>query len=342
MSALAQESVTSADALTGAQRAAVLLMYLDRETARRILSHMSTSELKDIGIAMAEVDQVDTSVIEQVVGTFVLDLYRASMVPTSGPEYALDVFPTLIDEKRRSRVEGTLRRTLSTEFADYVTTRPTATIAAILGDEHPQTQAVALLLMGSDNAARVMSLLEEDDRRELVLRMTKIDHIPGELADDVEHSLRTALCDHGSDAYGIAGLDKTAKIVGRFERENQADLLESLLDHEPDLSEALRKRMVVFNDLLLLSDRSVQTLLKNIERENLVIALRGATNELLGLILSNMSTRAAQDIRDEVELLGPVPKSTVTNAQEAIVETMLELADDGVLQLPLGGDSDMV
>jgi flagellar motor switch protein FliG len=342
MSALALNTVTSADALTGAQRAAVLLMYLDRDTARGLLSHMTTPELKEIGIAMAEVEQVDTSVIESVVGSFVLDLYRASMVPTSGPEFALEVYPQLIDDTRRERIEGTLRRALSTDFADYVSTRPTATVAAIIADEHPQTQAVALLLMGSDNAARVMTHMEEEDRRSLVLRMTKIDDIPGELADDVERSLRAALADHGSDQYGMAGLDKTAKIIGRFDRNNQAELLEALQDEEPDLSEAIRKRMVVFDDLKMLSDRSMQMLLKNVERENLVVALRGADAELSNFILSNVSTRAAQDIRDEVEILGPVPRATVVTAQEGIVESMLELADDGILQLPIGGENDMV
>ena len=342
MSALALNTVTSADALTGAQRAAVLLMYLDRDTARGLLAHMTTPELKEIGIAMAEVEQVDTSVIESVVGSFVLDLYRASMVPTSGPEFALEVYPQLIDDTRRDRIEGTLRRALSTDFADYVSTRPTATVAAIIADEHPQTQAVALLLMGSDNAARVMTHMEEEDRRSLVLRMTKIDDIPGELADDVERSLRAALADHGSDQYGMAGLDKTAKIIGRFDRNNQAELLEALQDEEPDLSEAIRKRMVVFDDLKMLSDRSMQMLLKNVERENLVVALRGADAELSNFILSNVSTRAAQDIRDEVEILGPVPRATVLTAQEGIVESMLELADDGILQLPIGGENDMV
>jgi len=342
MSALALNTVTSAEALTGAQRAAVLLMYLDRDTARGLLAHMTTTELKEIGIAMSEVEQVDTAVIESVVGSFVIDLYRASMVPTSGPEFALDIFPQLIDDNRRDRIEGTLRRTLSTDFADYVSTRPTATVAAIVTDEYPQTQAVALLLMGSENAARVMTHLPDEDRRSLVLRMTKIDDIPGELADDVERSLRDALADHGSDQYGMAGLDKTAKIIGRFDRNNQAELLEALQDEEPDLSEAIRKRMVVFDDLKLLSDRSMQMLLKNVERETLVVALRGADADLSNFILSNVSTRAAQDIRDEVEILGPVPRATVLTAQEGIVASMLELADDGVLQLPIGGENDMV
>ena len=343
MPALAAANVvTSAANLTGSQRAAVLLMYLDRETARGILSHMSTPELKEIGIAMSQVEQVDTGVIEAVVGGFIVDLHKASMVPTSGPEFALEVYPGLIDDDRRDRVEGTLRRALSTDFADYLSTRPTATIAAILGDEHPQTQAVALLLMGSENAARVMSTMPDADRRSIVLRMTRIEHIPGELADDVERSLRDALADHGSDPFSLAGLDKTAKIIGRFQRDDQATMLESLQDDEPDLSEALRKRMVVFDDLRMLSDRSVQTLLKNVQRENLVISLRGVNPELANLVLSNMSSRAAQDIRDEVDLLGPVPKATVDAAQEAIVQTMMELADDGVLQLPTGGDGDMV
>ena len=334
----------TADQLDGMLRAAILLMYLDHEVARNVLEHLGIEDLREIGVAMSKVDEIEATIIENVVAQFVIDLHRAAMVPTTGPQFALSVYPTLLPSgDRRRRVEGSLRRTLSTEFPDYIASRPAATIAAVLADEHPQSQAVAMLLMGDDNAARVMAELDEKERMEMVLRMARIETIPGELADEVERSMLSALSDQGVDSWQVHGLDRAAKIIGQLDRESIDELLDEINSEDSDLSDLLRRRMVVFIDLKRLPDRAIQTLLKNVERETLVLALRGATPDMRTLFLSNMSTRAGQDLVDEIDLLGPVPRTNVTKAQEQIVETAMRLAEDGALQLPTGGaDQEMV
>lgn len=344
MAALAkQQSITTIDALDGAQRSAVLLMYLDREVAKTVLEHMSTEELRAMGEAMAQVEQVDPDVIEQVIASFVVDLHQAAMVPTTGQQFALKVYPGLLPKEERHRVEGTLRRSLSSEFKDFLTTRPGATIAAVLADEHPQTQAVAMLLMGNENASKVLREYDEQDRTELVLRMAKISSIPGDLADDVERSMTLALADQGDDLWLVPGLDRTAKIIGQLQRDQMEELLDEIYEDEPDLSDQLRKRMLIFSDLAGMPDKSIQALLKNVEREALIVALRGAEPSIRALFLKNMSSRAAQDMADEIELLGPVPKASIEKAQEEMVETVMRLAEDGIINMPSGGDDgDMV
>ena len=344
MPAALAQTITTLDALDGPQRAAVLLMYLDRDVARSVLEHMDTEELRDLGVAMASVEHVSATVVEQVVASFVVDLHEASMVPTSGSAFALEVFPDLLPpDHRRKRVEGTLRRTLSHAFQDFCATRPAPTIAAVLQDEHPQTQAVALLLMGNENAGRVMPLFEEKERVELVLRMARIESIPGELADEVENTLTKALADRGEELWLVPGLDRAAKIIGTLDPDSLEEVLDEIYAEEPDLSDQLRRRMVVFDDLDSMTDRSVQTVLKSIDRETLVVALRGAKGPMRDLFLRNMSSRAAQDTAEEIELLGPLPRQTIDQAQEQIVETVMRLAEDGLVQLPVGGsDSELV
>ena len=340
MAALAKklQTITTMEALDGAQRSAVLLMYLDREVAKTVLEHMSTEELRETGLAMAEVEQVEPTVIEQVIASFVVDLHQAAMVPATGQQFALKVYPGLLPKEERHRVEGNLRRNLSSEFQDFLATRPGPTIAAVLADEHLQTQAVAMLLMGKDNASKVLKQYDEADRTQLVLRMAKIHSIPGDLVDDVERLMTIALADQGDDLWLVPGLERTAKIIGQLDREKQEDLLEKIYEDEPDLSDLLRKRMLVFSDLLSMPDRSIQTILKNVEREALVVALRGAEPAVRALFLKNMSSRASQDMAEEIELLGPVPRSSVEKAQEEIVETVMRLAEDGVVNMPTGGD----
>lgn len=340
--ALALDSVSLAEALTGAQRAAILVMYLQPEVARQLLMQMSTSELQEMGLSMAGVETIDPGVIESVVGVFIRDLYHASMVPQTGKAYALKVLPGLIDDDRRERVLLKVRRAVSTEFQEFIAERPARTVATLIRDEHPQAQALALILMGPENAASVLEFMDEHEQLELSLRMPLIESIPADLADDVERSLREALEDKGAGIWNVEGLDETAQILGRLGKPVQDPLLGHIEAHDSDLSDYLRNRMVRFSDLGMLDDRNMQQLLKNIERTALLPALRGAEPKLRDLILRNMSSRAAADVRDELELMGKLPRAEVDSAQQEIVQIALQLRDEGTLNLAIGGGDDMV
>lgn len=343
MVAAAVRSISDAKSLSGAQRAAVLVMYLGEDVARKLLGHLPTPALGSISEAMVDVQSITPEVIEGVVKGFLEDLYRVALVPNSGSTFVLDVLPGLIDEERRHKIIGPIRRRLSKGFEEYVATRPAAVVAAILHDEHPQTQALACLLMGADNASAILQQFEEADRYDIALRMARTRRIPGELADEVEHALREALDDRGTDLWKIEGIDRAAQALGRMEITDQELLLGQIADEDYDLSEMLRRRMVVFSDLRVMDDRGVQQLLKNVERNVILLALRGADPIMREVFFSNMAKRAAQDLREELEYAAPVPKSQVEDAQEEIVNTALRLRDEGVIALPLGGaDDDMV
>jgi flagellar motor switch protein FliG len=252
----------------------------------------------------------------------------------------LGVLPDLVDEDRRDRVTGTLKRELSTEFEDYLATKPAPAIAALLKDEHPQTQSVALMMMGTENAARVLFHMDEQEQYELALRMAKLSQIPGELADDVETSMREALEDEGMDRWTIKGMDRTAQVLGRLGKNLTEPLLAKLAKFDKDLSETLRRRMVIFPDLSVLDFRGVQALLREVDRGDLLLALKGADDAMKELFFSNLSKRAAQDLAEEIEIMGRTPKSQVDRAQENMVETALRLHDEGVLFLPIGAEAD--
>lgn len=329
--------------LTGPQRAAVLVMYLQREVAREVLRHLSDADLNGIGEAMAEVENVTPEVIEDIVGQFIRDMYDACLVPTTGTEYALDVLPDLLEAKRRPKMMSHLRRQLSNRLAEAVGDHEPRTVAAVLLDEHPQTRAVALLLMGEDHAAAVLGEFPEEIRSEIALRMARMERVPAGLADKVEESLIAALEDDSAvGRITVEGVDKTAKILGRLNMDQQQSVLDGIARGEPELSEMLRRRMVVFDDLAGLDDRGMQTVLKSIERDKLVIALRGASDVITDLVLRNMSSRAAKDLAEEIEILGPKPRAVVEQAREEIVQTVLHLREEGAVTLSFGGDNEMM
>ena len=332
----ASDALTSS--LSGSQRSAILLMYLSRDTARKVLQHLSVREVEDIGRAMVELPAVEPNVVEVVVRDFVRSLSRSKVVPSSGKDFALGVYPDLIGGERGRRVGGTLRREYSTDFQDFCAKHSPRTIAALLQDEHAQTRAVALLMMGTDTAAKVLAEITEDERLDLSIRMAKIEGVPVSIADDIERAIRDALDETNTDRWKVAGVDRAAQVLGRLPPSTNEPLLGRIGESDPDLSSVLRRRMVTFKDLGNLDDRSIQTLLKSVERQTLIVALRGTDEAMRAIFLRNMSSRAASDLAEEIELMAPLPKSQVVLAQEEMVQIVQKLSAEGVLRLYTGGD----
>jgi flagellar motor switch protein FliG len=325
--------------LTGIQRAAILVMYLDKDVAKKILRKLETSELQAIGLAMASIDHVDHDVIEEVVQGFIRTLHEVSLMPSSGPQYIRNVLPDLLDEQRRDEVLQNVYRRTDVEFEAFVSQLPAKSVAALLRDEHLQTQSAALALMGPGNAARVMQHLDEELVPDITRRMAKLRYIPGEIADDICSSIRAVL--GGSvDHLPLGGVESTARVLGNMKKEKNERVLGAIADEDDELAQALRRRMVVFDDLADLDDRGIQALLKQVDREELVRALKGAKSRTRDRFFKNLSSRAADDIREALEIIGPVRRSVVDDAQTQIASLALELSEKGEIYLPIGGDKE--
>jgi flagellar motor switch protein FliG len=304
-----------------------------------LLDLMSDDEVRKVGMAMAAIDRVEPPDIERIVGDFVRELYEVSLMPRTGPEFVNKVLPELLEAERRETILPILRRRVNTEFADFITSRPAEAVAAIMADELPQTQAVALSLMGPDNAARVMKLMAEEDKGEVTVRMARLKRIPGELIDDVTLAITGAL-GRDDDFLDVGGVDRTARMLGRLPKTENDRILEVVADEDNPLAERLRRRMVLFGDLMTLTNRGIQALLKQVDRDDLILALKGGTVAEVDRFLENVSSRAAEDIREEIEIMGPVPKSRTRSAQERIVATALKLAEEGSIYLAIGANED--
>ena len=335
----APDASADGNELTGVQRAAVLVMYLEEEVARTLLTHMNDDEVRQIGLAMGSISDVDPSIIEEVVTDFVRDLHEVAVMPKSGPEFVTKVLPELLSEQRKNELMPIINRRVNREFEMFISARQPASVAAIMRDEHPQTQAVALCLMGPENAAKILKFMNPEDKAKITVRMAKLRRIPGELADDVIAALRVALGKQ-DDHLDLGGIDRTARILGRMNRNENGWILDEISEGDEDLADALRRRMIVFDDLVQLTNLAIQVVLKQVDRDDLVLGLKGATQELQDLFLANVSSRAADDIREEMEIMGPVPRSRIRTAQERIVSAALKLAEDGSIYLPMGAEDE--
>ena len=328
-----------ASSLTGSQRAAIMIMFLERPVAKSLLRQMNDEEIQAIGMAISEIDRVPPTMIEEVVRDFVVELSDSLLVPRAGPEFVDQILPELIDAERLDNILPMLRRRVDRSFERFITQRDANAVAALLRDERPQAQAVALALMGTDNAARILKRFTAEEQREVVMRMARLKKIPGELADDVTGALRTAL-GKGDDQLQVGGVDVTARMLGQMRRSDNESILQDIEDENFDMADKLRRRMVVFDDLIQLNGRAIQSLMKGIERDVLLIALKGASPEMQTLFFSNVSSRAAEDMREELVILERPALSRIREAQESIVAEAPKLAEDGVINLQMGGDEE--
>ncbi len=322
---------------SGVERAAILVMYLERTLAKSLLDRMTDDEVRRIGMAMASIERVEPPEIERIVGDFIRDLYEVSMMPRSGADFVNAILPELLPDDRRDSILPVLRRRVNRDFEEFITNRPPEAVSAIMRDEHPQTQAVALALMGPENAARILKLMAPELKGELTMRMARLKRVPGELVDDVTNALKSAL-GKDDDYLELGGVDRTARILGRMVKTENDRILEVVAGEDNALAERLRRRMVLFSDLGELTNRGIQTLLKQVDRDDLILALKGAAALEVDRFLDNVSSRAAEDIREEMEIMGQVPKSRVRGAQERIVATALKLAEEGAIYLAIGSE----
>jgi flagellar motor switch protein FliG len=318
--------------LSNLEKAAILVMYLDREAARALLRHLSDEDVQKLGVTISSVREIDDQIIESVVHDFLVDLRAVSVLPSTGKDFARSVLPNLVDEDRRTRVAGAIRRRVDDDFAVFIRNRPPVAVASALAEEHPQVMAVALLRMGPENAARVLALFDENTQMDLTMRMARADKVSGELADDVEQAIRRALTDL-DDPLPVGGVESTARMLGRMTRERNTTVLNQIREVETDLADRLQRLMVVFDDLIQLDDRGIQAILRVVDRADLVVALKGASTDMRERFLKNLSSRAAQDLMEELEIAQPSRKSQLREAQEKIVMAAQKLADEGVIML---------
>jgi flagellar motor switch protein FliG len=320
--------------LSGVERAAVLIMVLEPETAKKMLGRLSPSEIREISMAMADMEAVSSATVAEVVSAFVDHLSEVTVAPHTGRKYVTEVLPGLLDPDQRRALDAVHRR-VNEDFAAFCANQGPGVIAALLAAEGPQTQAVALSLMGPDNAARVLGRFDPERQAEVTTRMAQLKTIPGDLADDVIASL-VQNCDEGQDQLAIGGLRKTAAVLGKLEREVNEPIFERLLERNQLLAEQLRMRMVAFEDLVRLDTRSMQTLMRNVDRNELLLALSGAPPNVVGAFLGAMSSRAAQDLSDQLSSAGSQPRPKVEAARIQIANVALRMSSEGEIYLPSG------
>jgi flagellar motor switch protein FliG len=326
--------------MSGAHRSAVVLMSLSEAAASKVLAGLSEDDIRAIGEAMADLEQVEAPAVEAVLLEYAKDLLDCVHVPVSGRHFALHVLPDLVGTDRRQDVAGHLERSLSTDFQEQVAAVPPMALAALLKDELPQVRAIALLLMDVETASGVLACMTEADQFEMTRRMGGVSDVSDTVVRDVQASLEHLLGPAMVSRLTLHGVEQTARMLSRMGKTHSEPLLARIAKADKALAESIRRNMVLFSDLAVLQDRAIQALLKEVDASDLVLALRGTPRELRDLFLRNVSKRRREDLLEELEIMSPVPRSRAEEARFNVVETALRLHEEGVLFFPIGADAE--
>jgi len=326
--------------LKGVERAAVVLMALGESHAAEILRHLDPHELHKLGVAMAGLTHVNRDQISAIVHTFNEEVGNQSSLMLDGENYVRGVLTRALG---REKAKGVLEHIFSGEpqsGVDSLKWMDAGAIAGGLRDEHPQVVALVLSSLQVEQAAQIVNLLPAGLRDEALLRVATLEEVPAdaltELNDLIEKQVMRNI--HAAVKSKIGGPKRAAEILGRLEAGVEGQILDNIKEADADLGSKIEDLMVVFENLLNLSDRDIQALMREVSSDVLLVALRGADEAVRNKIMGNMSRRAADLLRDDLENMPPVKLSDVETAQKDIMSTAKRLAEAGEITLSAKGD----
>jgi flagellar motor switch protein FliG len=339
--ARAKKGITDPTRLNGAEKAAIILLALGEEHVG-LWEAMDDEEIKEISQAMSGLGNVSSQVVEDLMVEFVSGMSGAGALMGSYEQtqrLLSNFLPGDKVENLMEEIRGPAGRTMWDKLGNV----NEAVLANYLKNEYPQTVAVVLSKIKGDHAARVLSALPEDFALECVQRMLRMEPVQREILDKIEQTLRTEFMSNLARTSKRDSHEMMADIFNNFDRQTESRFIAALEERNRESAERIRALMFVFEDLAKLDPGGVQTLLRVVDKGQLALAMKGASDGLRDLFFSNMSERASKIMRDDMENMGPVRLRDVDQAQMAMVQTAKDLAAKGeILLAGQGGDDELV
>ena len=318
--------------LSGAERSAVLMLALGEEHGLRIWEMMDEDEIKEVSQLMSNLGTVSSSVVEKLLIEFVSQMSGTGSLMGSY-EATERLMSRILPEDKVSTIMEEIRGPAGRTMWDKLANVNETVLANYLKNEYPQTVAVVLSKIKPDHAARVLGALPEEFALEVVQRMLRMESVQKDILDKVEKTLRVEFMSNLARTAKRDAHEHMAEIFNNFDRQTESRFLTSLEERSRDSAERIKALMFTFEDLGKLDPGSIQTLLRNVEKDKLALALKGATDTLRDVFFSNMSERAGKILREDMEAMGPVRLKDVDEAQMRMVNVAKDLANKGEIMI---------
>ncbi|NPV28202.1 MAG: flagellar motor switch protein FliG [Firmicutes bacterium] len=330
-------------ALTGKQKAAILLISLGPELSSQIFKYLQEEEIEQLTLEIANIRKVPPEKRDEVYQEFYQMCVANEYISQGGIDYARELLEKALGPQKASEIIGRLTASLQVRPFDFIRKADPGQLLNFIQGEHPQTIALIMAYLEPDQAASVLSALPADQQSEVARRVALMDRTSPEILKEVEKVLERKLSSVVTQDYTSAGGVKAlVEVLNRVDRSTEKTIIEALEVQDPELAEEVKKLMFVFEDIVQLDDRSVQLVLREVDSHDLALALKGAGEEVMNKIERNISKRAAQMLKEDIEYMGPVRLRDVEEAQQRIVSIIRKLEEQGQIIITRGGREEII
>ena len=329
--------------MTGTQKSAILMMLLGEEEAAEILKNLSPREVQHLGGAMYAVRNTDQQAVNAVLDEFLSIIKKQTSLGLGAGNYIRNILNRALGEDKAQSVLSRITPASSERPIEILDWMDARSIAELLQDEHPQIIALVTSYLDYSQASDVLNLLPEDFQAEIIQRIATLETVDPQALRELEQVMQMKFKANTSlRSTKVGGIKAAAKIMNFTKANTEKRILTAIKRNDKDLMQAIQDNMFTFDNLGMSDDRSLQTLLRSVEPEDLIMALKGAPEDLQTKLFGCMSTRAAANIKDEMDVLGPVRLTEVQTAQKKIIESARKMSDEGTIVLAGRGGDEMV
>ena len=329
--------------LTGKQKAAILLISLGPDVSAQVYKYLTEEEIEQLSLEISSVKKVDSDLKDNVVEQFHQIALAQDYISQGGIGYAKSVLERAFGEQEATNIINRLTASLQVRPFDFARKADPQQLLNFMQNEHPQTTALVLSYLDAEQAAQILSELTQDVQAEVAKRIATMDSTSPEIISQVEQVLeRNVSASVAEDYTQAGGIQTVVEVLNGVDRSTERTILDTLEIQDPELAEEIKKRMFVFEDIVILDNRAIQRIIREVENEDLRLSLRVASDEVKEVIFKNMSQRMAETFKEEMEYMGPVRLRDVEEAQTRVVSTIRRLEDIGEIVIARGGGDDII
>ena len=332
-----------ADRLTGKEKAAILLIALGQDISKEVFKHLESEEIEELYLQIAKTTKVSSEMKDRVFEEFNELMLAQQYLAQGGITYARELLQSALGESKAVEIITKLTSSLQVRPFDFIQKTESEQILNFIQGEHPQIIALIVSYLPANKAGEIFRNLPEEKQIDIARRIASMERTSPEMIREVERVLERKLSTVvGQDYTSAGGLDTLIEMLANVDRGTEKTIIESLSETDPELAEEIRKRMFVFEDVILLDDRAIQQVLKSVESKDLSLALKGSSEDVSEKVFKNMSKRAADMLREDMEFAGPVRVKDVQEAQQRIVNVIRKLEETGEIVIARGGEDEMI
>ena len=327
----------------GLQKAAVLLIALGPERSAGIFKHLKEEEIEELTLEIANTRSVTPTVKENAINEFYELCLAQQYIAEGGITYAKELLENALGAEKAVEVISRLTASLQVKPFEFIKKTDASQLLNFIQDEHPQTIALILSYLPAHQSSMIVSALPLEKQADVAKRIAKMDRTSPDVIKEVERVLEKKLSSLVNQDYTIVGgVDAIVDILNTVDRGTEKHIMENLEIEEPELADEIRRKMFVFEDILALDDKTIQRVLRDVDNNDLAIALKGSNEDVQGVIFKNLSSRLGAMIKEDMDFMGPVRMKDVEEAQQKIVNIIRKLEDSGEIIISRGGGDEIV